>query len=81
MLKILICDVVRALHDAGYNVLATASDQGPTNQKAVAELKSLSSDIQYKDGLVAEWRHLIEFFKLDESLCKLSPLTYKHINP
>ncbi|KAJ1530256.1 hypothetical protein ONE63_005179 [Megalurothrips usitatus] len=112
MLKILICDVVRALHDAGYNVLATASDQGPTNQKAVAELKSstkdeifyeidgrrmvhiwdiphilknvrnnlLSSDIQYKDGLVAEWRHLIEFFKLDESLCKLSPLTYKHKN-
>ncbi|KAJ1531407.1 hypothetical protein ONE63_000088 [Megalurothrips usitatus] len=111
MLKILICDVVRALHDAGYNVLATASDQGPTNQKAVAELKSstkdeifyeidgrrmvhiwdiphilknvrnnlLSSDIQYKDGLVAEWRHLIEFFKLDESLCKLSPLTYKHM--
>ncbi|KAJ1521762.1 hypothetical protein ONE63_003397 [Megalurothrips usitatus] len=106
-------DVVRALHDAGYNVLATASDQGPTNQEAVAEPKSstkdeifyeingrmmvhiwdiphvlknvrnnfLSSDIQHKDRMVAEGRHLIEHIKLDKSLCKLSSITNEHIAP
>lgn len=114
MLKKLIIDVVRALREAGLNILATVSDQGPTNRGAVSDLKEsstkddiiyeidgkrmvhiwdvphifknvrnnlISSDLEYDRGAVAEWRHLIEFFKLDESLCKLSPLTYKHLNP
>ena len=41
----------------------------------------LSSDVEYKPGKIAKWRHLIEYFKLDETLYGLSTLTYRHLNP
>ncbi|KAJ1522473.1 hypothetical protein ONE63_001663 [Megalurothrips usitatus] len=40
----------------------------------------LTSDLLYKDKL-AEWKHVIEFFKLDEGICKISKLTYAHLCP
>lgn len=50
MLKLLIGDVVRAVFSTGLNVLATISDQGPTNRGAISELKTssrLQDDIIY----------------------------------
>lgn len=41
----------------------------------------LTSNLEFDDGKVAKWRHLIEFFKLDESMYQTSTLTYKHLNP
>ncbi|KAK3918098.1 MLO-like protein 13 [Frankliniella fusca] len=41
----------------------------------------LASTLEFGGGRVAKWRHLIEYFKLDECLYKMSPLTYKHLNP
>lgn len=35
----------------------------------------LTSDLEFAPGKVAKWRHLIEFFKLDETLYKMSQLT------
>lgn len=113
MLRLLITDVVRAVRETGLNVLATVSDQGPTNRGAVAELKAstdddifytidgkrmvhiydvphifknirnnlLASDIEYEPGKIARWANIIEYFKLDESICSTSHLTYKHLNP
>ncbi|KAK3929483.1 Transposable element P transposase [Frankliniella fusca] len=114
MLRLLITDVVRAVRETGLNVLATVSDQGPTNRGAVAELKAnstnddifysvdnvkmvhiydiphifknirnnlLSSDLEYEPGKIAKWANIIEYFKLDESICSTSRLTYKHMNP
>lgn len=113
MLKNLICDVVRAVRDAGFNILETLSYLGPTNRGAISELKAtspdqdeifyeidghrvvhlwdtpdafknirnnlLSSDLEYEPGKVAKWKHIIEYFKLDESLCKMSKASEKHL--
>jgi len=114
LLKILICDVIKAVCSTGLNVLATVSDQGPTNRGAISLLKSaslqddiiysvdghklvhiwdvphlfkssrnnlLSSDLEYGPGLVAKWRHIIEFLKLDADIGPNSKLTLKHVNP
>ncbi|XP_034232210.1 uncharacterized protein LOC117640087 [Thrips palmi] len=40
----------------------------------------LSSNLEFSGG-VAKWRHLVYFFKFDESLFETSNLTYKHLNP
>ncbi|XP_052124931.1 uncharacterized protein LOC113208734 isoform X2 [Frankliniella occidentalis] len=41
----------------------------------------ITSDLEFNGNKVAKWRHLIEFFKYDESLSKLSSLSMRHINP
>ena len=41
----------------------------------------LTSDIQLEPGKLARWAHIVEFFKLDEGLDKLSKLTYAHLCP
>lgn len=39
----------------------------------------LTSNLIYEPGKIAKWPHIIEFFKLDEGICKLSRLTYAHL--
>ncbi|KAK3921540.1 DNA transposase [Frankliniella fusca] len=114
-LKILTQDVIKACCGIGLNVLATVSDQGPTNRGAVQLLKDdspvpdniiysvgnkklvhiwdvphslknirnnlLTSDLKFENGKVAKFRHIIEYFKLDEAASQLSKLTRKHLNP
>ena len=41
----------------------------------------LTSDLEMEPGKIAKWAHIIEFFKLDEGLCKTSKLTYAHLCP
>ncbi len=41
----------------------------------------LVSDIEYDDGKVAKFQHIIKYFKLDQSLNQMSHLTMKHLNP
>ena len=42
----------------------------------------LSSNLEFDDGKVAKWRHLIEYYKQEELWgCKISSLTLKHLNP
>lgn len=41
----------------------------------------LASDIEFEPGKIARWADIIEYFKLDESICSTSHLTYKHLNP
>ncbi|XP_052119674.1 uncharacterized protein LOC113204411 [Frankliniella occidentalis] len=40
----------------------------------------LTSNLEFGPGKLARWRHLINFFHLDESLCSMSSLTLKHLN-
>ena len=113
MLKILLKDVINVLLSIGLTVVASVSDQGPTNRRAINELKQkggddvfyyvgdkrvahvwdvpyliknvrnnlLTSDLQYDEGRIGRWRDIIEYSKLDNSLCKMSKLTLKHLNP
>ncbi|KAE8740765.1 hypothetical protein FOCC_FOCC013710 [Frankliniella occidentalis] len=37
----------------------------------------ITSDLQIKKNCLAKWAHIIEFFKLDEGLCKMSKLQSK----
>ncbi|KAK3913313.1 DNA transposase [Frankliniella fusca] len=41
----------------------------------------LSYDLAYEENKVAQWKHIIEFFKLDEGICKISRLKYAHLAP
>ncbi|KAK3933056.1 DNA transposase [Frankliniella fusca] len=41
----------------------------------------LASDLEFGPGKLARWRHLINFYHLDESLLNMSSLTLKHLNP
>ncbi|KAK3932840.1 DNA transposase [Frankliniella fusca] len=115
-LAILVPSVIRDLQGIGLTVLATISDQGPTNRGAVTILRGssdqgqydnvytvngerivhlwdtphllksirnniLTSDLEFGQGKVAQWRHVIEFYKMDEGICKTSSLTYAHMCP
>ncbi|KAK3928512.1 Transposable element P transposase [Frankliniella fusca] len=115
-LAILIEDVIKRMQDIDIKILASVSDQGPTNRGAITILRAkcpqgecdsvynvggshivhlwdfphllkslrnnlLTSDLNYETGKIAQWRHIIEFFKLDEGICKLSKLKYAHLCP
>ncbi|KAK3909969.1 DNA transposase [Frankliniella fusca] len=115
-LAILIEDVIKRMQDIDIKILASVSDQGPTNRGAITILRAkcpqgecdsvynvggshivhlcdfphllkslrnnlLTSDLNYDTGKIAPWRHIIEFFKLDEGICKLSKLKYAHLCP
>ncbi|KAK3922338.1 Transposable element P transposase [Frankliniella fusca] len=109
-LAILIEDVTKRMQDIDIKILASVSDQGPTNRGAITilrakcpqeecdsvynprcalvgfstlaeELEKLTSDLNYETGKIAQWRHIIEFFKLDEGICKLSKLKYAQLCP
>lgn len=113
MLKTCLKSVIKTLADNGLQVVASVSDQGPTNQSTIKELKAesgdsvfycvagarivhiwdvphlmknirnnlLSSNLEFQEGKEARWRDIIDYFNLDNSLCKMSVLTLKHVNP
>ncbi|XP_052128298.1 uncharacterized protein LOC127750504 [Frankliniella occidentalis] len=41
----------------------------------------LPSNLYFEENKLAKWRHIIEFFKLDEGICKISRLKYAHLAP
>ncbi|KAK3925933.1 DNA transposase [Frankliniella fusca] len=41
----------------------------------------LTSNLYFGPGQLAQWKHIIEYFKLDESICKTSSLSYAHLCP
>ncbi|KAJ1531565.1 hypothetical protein ONE63_000238 [Megalurothrips usitatus] len=112
----LIPHVIRQVSGVGAEVVASVSDQGPTNRGAITILRSrcpegqyenvyrvddqiiphlwdiphvfksmrnnlLTSDLRDEDGNIAQWKHVIEFYKVDEGICKTSKLTYTHLCP
>lgn len=48
---------------------------------APLENNLLTSDLEYEVGKIAKWQHIIEFFKLEEGICKISKLKYAHYCP
>lgn len=116
MLTQLIPQVIRELKKIGISVVASVCDQGPTNRKAISDLRSncdegqhdpiykvdddkivhlfdtphlfknirnhlLQSDLEFSPGKRLQWHYLVEFFKLDEGLSKISKLQYVHLCP
>lgn len=41
----------------------------------------LSSNLEFRRGAIANFRHIIEYLKVDESMCSVSSLSEKHLNP
>ena len=41
----------------------------------------LTSDLEFEPGKVARWSDLVDFFKLDEGMSKISKLQYVHLCP
>ncbi|KAK3930924.1 Transposable element P transposase [Frankliniella fusca] len=113
ILKKCIKSVIRSLRDVGLTVVASVSDQGPTNRSTIRELKEecgdsvfycvdqsrvyhvwdvphlmksvrnnlLTSNLIFGSGKLAKWRDVIDYYNLDNSLCKMSVLTRKHLDP
>ncbi|KAK3907334.1 Transposable element P transposase [Frankliniella fusca] len=113
ILKKCIKSVIRSLRDIGLTVVASVSDQGPTNRSTIRELKEecgdsvfycvdqsrvyhvwdvphlmksvrnnlLTSNLIFGSGKLAKWRDVIDYYNLDNSLCKMSVLTRKHVDP